>query len=411
MTNIAPTTSLSSARLATIVASRFVLNAVFRVAYPLVPFVALRYGVTAEQATWIVTIQVLFGLASPFGGWLGDRIGYRMTMALGAALVLLGAFGAAFAPSLLLLIVACGLCGLGIAIYQPPMQAYISVLTPYHLRGRAVGLVESSWALAGIAAVPGLMWLIERQNSIVEAFSLLGGCLVLVTLATLFALPDPPTSLSPSSAASPLTAVLRNTNVLGMLGFVFLALGGLELLFIVQSPWATERFDASLTDLGVAAFVFGLGEIGGAVGSTLFTDRIGKRRAATLGFGLAAIVYVLMPLLSGSWSSYLFCFFCFALFAEFGIVAALTFASTVSLVNRATVMALTVMAIQVSRAIASRIGVPLWERIGLPLSETNSLLINGICAALLTLAGIALALRYADEAERHSSAAPAPEHG
>lgn len=411
MTNTAATTSLSSTRLATIVASRFVLNAVFRVTYPLVPFVALRYGVSAEAATWIVTIQVLFGLASPLGGWLGDHIGYRMTMALGVGLVLLGAFGAAFAPSLLLLIVAYGLCGLGIAIYQPPMQAYISVLTPYHLRGRAVGLVESSWALAGMVAVPGLMWLIERQNSIVEAFSLLGGCLVLAMLATVFALPDPPQSSALSSTASPSATVLRNPNVLGMLGFVFLALGGLELLFIVQSPWATDRFNASLTDLGLAAFVFGLGEIGGAIGSMLFTDRIGKRRAATLGFALAAVVYVLMPLLSTGWSSYLFWFFCFALFAEFGIVAALTFASTVSLVNRATVMALTVMAIQVSRAIASRVGVPLWERIGVPLSETNSLLVNGLGAALLTVAGIALALRYANEAERQTVAAPAPEHG
>jgi predicted MFS family arabinose efflux permease len=381
--------------LATIVASRFALNAVFRVTYPLVPFIALSYSVTAEQATWIVTIQVLCGLASPLGGWLGDRLGYRRTMALGAALVLLGAFGAALAPSLPLLIVAFGLCGLGISVYQPPMQAYVSALTPYHLRGRAVGLVELSWALAGILAVPSLMWLVERQESIVGAFTLLGVCLTLVTLATLFILPNPPAQPrdDATNAGGP-GAVLRNPNVLGMLGFVFLTLGGLEMLFIVQSPWAAERFNASLVDLGLAAFVFGLGEIGGSLGSTLLTDRLGKRRAATIGFGLAAIVYLLLPLLSVSWPVYLICFFFFALFAEFGIVAALTFASTVSLVSRATVMALTVMAIQVSRAISSRIGVPLWE--------ATSLSVNGVVAALLTLVGIAVALRYAHEAERHA---------
>lgn len=390
----APTSSLSIGRLATIVASRFVLNSVFRVAYPLIPFVALRYGVSAEQATWIITIQVLCGLASPVGGWLGDRIGFRPTMALGAGLVLLGTFGIAIAPTLLLLIGAFAFCGLGMAIYQPPMQAYVSALTPYHLRGRAMGLVEMSWALAGILAVPALVWLVERQNSIVAAFLVLGGCTTLIMLATLFTLPDPPPLPQDSAGETSLSnAVLRNPNVLGMLGFVFLSLGGLELLFIVQSPWAVVRFNASLTDLGLATLIFGIGEICGSIGSALFTDRLGKRRAATLGFGLAAIVYVLLPFVSVSWLSYLICFFFFALFAEFGIVAALTFASTVSLRNRATIMALTVMAIQVSRAFASRIGVPLWE-------STSSLVANGLIAAALTLAGIALALRFAHEAER-----------
>lgn len=395
---------LSSGRLVTIVASRVVLNTVFRIAYPLIPFVALRYGVSAEAATWIVTIQVLSGLVSPLGGWLGDRLGFRPTMALGAAMVLLGAFGVALAPSLLLVIVAFCFCGLGTAIYQPPMQAYVSVLTPYHLRGRAIGIVELSWALSGIAAVPTLAWLIERQNSIVGTFLLLGGCLTLVTLATLFALPDPPApSHTPPAGSRSSAAVLRNPNVLGMLGFVFLTMGGLELLFIVQSPWAAVRFSASLADLGRAAFVFGLGEIGGSIGSTLLTDRLGKRRAATLGFGLAALLYLLLPLLSVSWPAYLLCFFFMGLFAEFGIVAALTFASTVSLVNRATVMALSVMAVQVSRALASRVGVPLWQ--------ATTLEVNGIVAAALTLAGIVLALRYAQESERHSTGEPASEQG
>lgn len=393
MTNAVDTINLSHGRLATIVASRFVLNAIFRVAYPLVPFLAARFGVSDAQATWIVTIQVLLGLFSVLGGWLGERIGYRTTMVSGATIVLLGALGVAVAPTLALLIAAYGLCGFGIAVYQPAMQAYVSELTPYHQRGRAVGVVELSWALAGMLAVPPLMWLIEAQQSVTGAFSVLAGSLAAATITMLVTLPNPaPERQAQAVNESAVFTTLRNSNVAAMLAFIFLALGGVELIFVVQAPWATERFNASLPDLGIASLVFGFGELGGSSASMLFTDRLGKRRAATLGFALAAVVYVLLPWLSVNWLIYLLCFFSFALFAEFGIVAALTFASTVSLTNRATVMALTIMAIQLSRVFASRLGVPLLN--------ATSLVMNGLGAALLTALGIAIALRYASETER-----------
>src|ERR1044071_2893572 len=169
-TTISAPTRLSGSRLAALVASRFVLNAIFRVAYPLVPFIAERFSVSFATATWIVTIQVLFGLVSPLGGWLGDRIGYRATMLGGLGLSLLGTLGIAASPSLWLLIAAYGACGMGIALYQPAVQAYVSVLTSYEERGRTVGLIEMSWALAGIVAVPVLTWLVQRQQSLVEPF-------------------------------------------------------------------------------------------------------------------------------------------------------------------------------------------------------------------------------------------------
>ncbi len=83
------------------------LNAVFRVAYPLVPFVALRYGVSIEAATLIVTVQVLAGLASPIGGWLGDHVGYRNAMAFGLVITICGTLIIAAAPSLVWVLVGC----------------------------------------------------------------------------------------------------------------------------------------------------------------------------------------------------------------------------------------------------------------------------------------------------------------
>lgn len=379
-------------RLATLVASRFVLNAVFRISYPLIPFVVLRFGVADEQATWIVTVAVLLGLASPLGGWLGDRFGYRAIMLLGLALVGSGTLLATVTPSFGLLIAAFALSGLGTALYQPAMQAYVSALTPYHARGRAVGLVELSWALAGIAAVPPLTRLVELRGDFDIVFLILSIALGLAMLGTLLLLPSEHHSVTHAAARREPTGVLRERSVLGLLLFVFLAVGGVELLYIVQPVWATRTFDASLSALGFASFIFGIGELGGSAASAALTDRLGKLRAATLGFAVAAATFMLLPLISVSWLSYLVAYFLMAICVEFAIVASLTLASTVRVVGRGTIMALTVTALQVGRAIASQLG--------LPLLNASSLALTAVIAAALTLAGVLAALRFVREGER-----------
>jgi predicted MFS family arabinose efflux permease len=396
VTTISASSRLSGGQLAALVVSRFVLNAIFRVAYPLVPFIATRFGVPVRDATWIVTIQVLFGLFSPLGGWLGDRIGYRATMLWGLGLSLIGTLGVAASPSLLLLIVAYGACGMGVALYQPAVQAYVGALTSYEERGRAVGLIEMSWALTGIGAVPIIAWMVQVQQSLVDPFLILSGLVAASILVTIFVLPVEAAHLrGDQSSDASFVKIASNPSVLGMFTFVFLTLGGWEVLYIVQAPWVTEHFKATLTDLGTAALVFGIGEMIGSLGSALFTDRLGKRRAATLSFGIAALLFLAQPFVSVNWLSYLACYMLFAVFVEFGIVASLTFATTISTVGRATVMALVVTALQVSRAIGSQVGVPVLN--------ASSLLVNCLIAATLTLLGVVIAVRYVHEAEQGRS--------
>jgi predicted MFS family arabinose efflux permease len=391
------TPRITGGRLALIVASRFVLNAIFRVAYPLVPFIERDFGVDVKAATWIVTIQVALGPFSLLGGWLGERLGYRQTMLIGLAWSLLGVLGIAFAPSLPLLITAYGACGLGIALFQPAQQAYVSVLTPYHERGRTIGLVELSWALAGMVAVPPLLWLIGVQGSLTAAFVVLGACLAVAMLLVLAVLPpEPRTQRATTTAAS--WGLLADPSVRGLVLFLFLALAGNEMFYVVQAPWANARFPAAV-DLGVASFVFGVGELLGAFGSTIFTDRLGKRRAAALGFVGAALVFVVLPLMALTWPLYLAGYFVFAVVIEFAIVAALTFASTVSVIGRATVMALATAAINLGRAVASQIGAASLGLVGFAG--------NALIGAALILVAVMIALRFVRENERELLHEPA----
>ncbi len=392
MTNAAVEHSLSAAGLATIVAGRFVLNTVFRIAYPLIPFVAAHFSVPEEAATWIVTAAVVLGLFSPVGGWLGERIGYRLTMLVGLSLGAVGMVCAILAPAFWGLVLAYGICGAGIAVYQPAVQAYVSALTPYHARGRAIGVVELSWALSGICAVPVLVRVVAAQGSARAAFVILCVCLVGVTLATVWLPSEPRHRAGPTTAADSLVAI-KDPGVWSLLAFVFLALAGTEIFYIVQPVWATARFDASLADLATAAFVFGVGELIGSSASALITDWFGKLRAATLGFAMTALVFCILPLLSGTWPSYLVCYLLLGACVEFAIVATLTLASTVGVVGRATIMALTITMLQISRAVGSQLGVPILN--------SSSLFVTGVIAASLTLFGVMIALRFVQETERH----------
>ncbi len=380
---------LTPPRLATIIAGKFILNSVFRLAYVLIPFVAVSYGVATEQATAIVTIQLLFGLCSPLGGWLADVIGYRRTMLLGAGIVLLGTAGIALAAGFATLLVAYGACGLGVALYQPAMQAYVGTTTRYEQRGRAVGLVELSWALAGIVAVPLLVRIVEAQNSLRGAFTILAACLLATLLLSALVLREVPRE---QRVAGP-NGVVRfpTVAVLGLMAFSFLALGGIELFFVVQPVWTTERFAATLTDLGTASLVFGLGELLGSIGSTVLTDRFGKRRAVGVGFGLAAVMLLLVPLIGRTWPLYLAGYFGLAMCGEFAIVALLTFATTVSTVGRGRVMALTVTSFQLGRATASQLGVAIFA--------LTSIAINSVAGAVAIVCGLAVLLFVVQDSE------------
>lgn len=314
-------TSLTYPRLAIIVASRLLLNALFRVAYPLIPFIATRFGVSLEAATWLVTAQVLAGLLSPIGGWLGDRQGYRRTMQIGLLISTLGALVLAFASSFPGVIAAATIIGVGLAIYQPSMQAFVSDHVPLARRGRALGIVELAWSMAGILAVPLLVRVIEWNGDIRLPFSIIAILLLVLLVIGTQSLPADYRHPNQVTARPRLRDVLLRPSVAFLLLFMWLSLVGEEVLFIAQVPWLVDHFSATPESISNALFFFGIGELVGVLLVTAFADRIGKVRAPIIGYAAAVVVYLLLPIFGSTWESYLLCFMLFAVAFEFGIVA------------------------------------------------------------------------------------------
>ncbi len=131
------------------------------VLYFAVPFISRDLAPTSTEQLWIFDIYgfVLAGLLLTMGS-LGDRIGRRRLLTLGAAAFGLASVGAAYAPSAGMLIAARALLGIGGATLMPSTLGLVrNMFHDDRQRGSAVAIWTSAMA-GGVALGPVLSGLL-----------------------------------------------------------------------------------------------------------------------------------------------------------------------------------------------------------------------------------------------------------
>ena len=382
--------ALTNGQLAMVTLGRLALNVAYRIVYPLQPFLAQHLQVDLRTVSALVTVQVLASIASPLGGTLADTRGERATMTAGLGLFCFGAALCALSSSFGGFLAGYALIGLAVAIYQPAALAYLSARTSYAKRGQALGVFEVSWAGAALLGVAPLMLLVQATGESDWVFWILlaaGGC----SLALIrFGLPPAPAHAR--SARQKLDwAAVRTRSVAGMLALLFLSALAVDMIFVVQAAWAKSGFGASEAQLGQVFALMGIAELAGSLGSTLLVDRVGKKRAVLVGYGLTALAMLALPLSEGSWPAFVALFFIFDLCFEFSIVSAYPLASGIAPVARGTVMALSITMSGVGKALGSQVAAPLWASYGM--------LANSLVSGTLIILGVLLCFALVRETE------------
>jgi predicted MFS family arabinose efflux permease len=181
-----------------------------------------------------------------------------------------------------------------------------------------------------------------------------------------------------------MVAALRTSGVGAAIGFAFMQLMAVELIFVSYGVWLTEAFGATREQLGLFFGLLGLVELVGALGATLLTDRLGKRRAVLTGFASVGLLLLLLPLSEGNWWLFIPLFLLFDLCFEFSIVSIFPLVSGLSTNARATVLSLTIATIGVGRIAGSLAGPWILGQFGF--------WANGLLAGLLALSGVAIGL-------------------
>lgn len=367
-------------QLGVLLGARLMINTAFRLIYPLLAFLATGLGVSLQTASLLATVQVAATLLSPLGGALADARGERTAMAAGLGCFCVGASVCALATSFWPFLAGYALIGVAAALFMPAVQSYASHRSDYGQRGRVLGFLELSWALAALVGVASLTQLVAFQGGWGAAFAVLCGGGVLMLLLTLTL--DAGRGGATHQRDAGLAVAMRAPSVAAVLLFVVMQMCAVELVFVTYAAWLEQDFAASTQQLGLVFGLLGLAELGGSVGATLLTDRIGKRRSVLLGFVGMGLFALLLPFSAGQWALFLTLFLLFDLCFEFGIVSVFPLVSGLGAGARGTVLALAVAASGLGRIVGSLVGPRLFEDAGF--------LANGLLTGSLALVGVAL---------------------
>lgn len=140
--------------------SVFCAVACTRAADPLLDLIAAEFGVTAGQASIVVTMYGLaYGLLQVFYGPVGDRVGKFRVVCITCALTTVGTMACAFSDSLPMLAAARLLTGATAGALLPMSIAWISDIVPYERRQNVLAKFATSNFLGSAlgAVMAGLM--------------------------------------------------------------------------------------------------------------------------------------------------------------------------------------------------------------------------------------------------------------
>jgi len=365
---------------------RLVLNTARRFAYPFAPALSRGIGVPLTAITSLIAVNQATSVLGLFFGPVADRLGYRLMMLTGMALLVAGMFAGGFFPFYGVVLVALFLAGLGKSIFDPALQAYVGERVPFHRRGLAIGLIEFSWAGSTLLGIPAIALLIDRLGwrspfFVMGALGLLG-ILILRILIEKGVQKDPQkhSLLLFKDAWRPL---LRERAALGALFYSFLVSVANDNLFVVYGAWLENRFSLSIVALGFATAAIGIAELTGESMTAALADRLGLKRSQLGGLVVCTICYCILPYLGQTLGLALVGLFLIFLSFEFMIVTGLSLFTELLPSARATMMASCLAAAGIGRVVGALIGGPIWLAGGIYATSLVSTIISGF--ALMAL--------------------------
>lgn len=374
--------TLSWFHVAMLVWMRWLISLVFRLVYPLLTFLAASFAVDLSTASLLITVQVAASLLSPLGGVLSDRFGDRIVILWGGIIFVLGVAVCGVSSSFGLFLSGYALVGLAVAIAMPALQSYVSARSHYSQRARLLGVLELSWALSALLGIPLVTWVAEQFG-----LAMVFAGLTVVGIATVVLMTMLPNDErihyaqsggDTSAGVNPIQIVLKPV-ILAALSFIFVQMAAVELIFVSYAGWLEYTFGATTTELGLVFGLLGVVELIGSLAATLFTDRIGKRRAVLGGFALVGIWLLLLPQ-STSWLTFLILLLAFDLCFEFAIVSTFPLISGLSAQGRGTVLAAMTASIGGGRILGSLVAP--W------LSVIAGYSVNSTLAGIMVLCGV-----------------------
>ena len=294
----------------------------FGVVVPAIPLFAKQFGVDNTAAGAVISAFAFMRLVSALGsGRLVNRVGERVVLATGIAIVAVSSALAGLSQSYPQLLLLRGVGGIGSAMFTVSAMSLLLRVVKSDQRGRATGMWQSGFLLGAIAG-PAIGGPLTDISLRAPFFAYAGTLAVAGSIGMLFLTR---TALHDKDVAAP-SAIQHTTlgqalRVSGYRAALLTNLGNGWALFGVRSSliplFVTEGLGKSATWTGIGFFVSAATQGALLLPAGRFVDTVGRRPAmiiggtvATLSMGLIATfgslgLYVLAMAMFGCGAAFL----------------------------------------------------------------------------------------------------------
>ena len=344
--------------LAACIGTRLAVDTTTQLFFPFLGTVALGLGMDIVVLGRLVSLRSLAGLSAPLFGSAADSYGYRRIMRLSLLVSAAGMFLLGSGAGIWSVVAGMIVSGAGLTGFLPTCQAYISARLPFAQRARGIGVLEYSWAMAGIVGLPLMGFLFGRFNWQLPFFVL--GAAMLAGWVLLGFVPeatggaareesgaDRGREIAPkrvrSRSLTPLLSSLPPLSVRSVAGLLDLgpnwrtafAIISANALFyfsqvhilIAHGAWLQTEYGLVPETLGLVALAQGAADLCGSVLVSLITDRIGKKRAVQAGMLGSILVYISLPIINVGLAPVIVGLVLLRFVFEYGIVSAIALIS------------------------------------------------------------------------------------
>jgi DHA1 family multidrug resistance protein-like MFS transporter len=308
----------------------------FGIVIPLLPFYVSHFGASGSTMGLLMSIySIMQFIFAPFWGRLSDRVGRKPVLLIGVSGYAVSFAVMAFAPNVVILIVARALAGILSSATLPTAMAYIADTTEAKDRSRGVGLMGAAMgvgmifgpALGGLLAganLPLPAWLLGLMQTMVDPDTgrminlsvpfFFAGLLALVTLPVIhLALPESLHQALRRDQPRPQGSRLSQlgTALKSPLGFLYLmalllsfALANLE---GVLGLYAKDQFSLGPERIGLLMGAMGILSViqqGFLIGP--LTRKFGEERVLQGGLIVSMLGFLGLALLHNVWGMVVF---------------------------------------------------------------------------------------------------------
>jgi len=358
--------------------------------YPFLPAFARGFGVSIETIAGAVSARSALGFFGPALGAIADMRGRKQALVIallvfGVSLGLIGLW-----PVYGIFFWGMVISGGASVIIDSSIHAYLGDKIPYARRGQAAAIIELGWSMAFLIGVPLVGWSITRLGWSspflwLGIAGLVSGGLVGVAIPRI-----PPSSDNWQQFQSGLRGIFSPIPLLGLLLAILTVLPN-QVISIVFGVWMENSFGFKIEQLGAASSVIGLAGITGIGCAILFTDRLGKRRAVSVGLVINSLACLVMPFLGAQLWGTLAVLFVFFLSFEFTIASLIPMMTALSVQARGVFMAATLASFSLGDSLGALLG---------PILIAKGLFANAIAAVIFNLAGLLLLVLFIHPIEK-----------